>query len=184
MELLKDAETNKSSHRAIKTTLNPEVCHTCLENNFSFEFNSKGKLGYNCFVKEFGQILLQTPRGETTEYIGGHSDYVLTGMFGKRAIEGIMYLTQKYIIFANDEKDLSKKWEMIIPLKSIILNWELEEEMRQKYLKWDATPLDSFGFGSSFIRPNKGFDSQISDRLLVSISTKTIRPKNLNLVFR
>jgi hypothetical protein len=113
--LLKDAETNQSSLRAIKTTLYPRICPTCLENSFSFEFNSKGKLCYNCFVKEFGQILLQTPRGETTEYIGGHSEYVLTGIIGKRAVEGIMYLTQKYFIFANDEKDLSKKWEIIIP---------------------------------------------------------------------
>jgi len=173
IEFLKDAETNKSSQTSIKITLNPELCHTCLENTFSVEFNSKGKLCHNCFEKEYGKILLQTPRGETIEYNGGHRDYVLTGIFGKRAIGGIMYLTENYFVFATNNKDPSKRWEITMPLASIVLCQNREIEQRKKYSRWEATNPDSFGFGSGFTSPKKGFDSPMfPDRLLIPYTDK------------
>lgn len=46
--------------------------------------------------------------------------------------------------------------------------------MRQKYgLEWEATSTDSFGFGSSFVRPRKGFDYQaIPFRLVIPYTDK------------
>jgi len=168
--LLKDAETNQSSRRAIKTALNPRICPTCLENNFLFELNSKGRLCFNCFEKEFGKILMLPSNRANVEYIGGNSDYVLTG---KDTVAGKMYLTENYIIFAKDDKDLSKKREIIIPLDSIMIHGGLEEQMRQKYRRWEATPLDSFGFGSSFMRPTDGSASRWTpDRLVITYFDK------------
>ena len=173
-------ESNESFQEKFeaKSNLKPKLCHKCLENKSILEFRSMGELCLNCFEKEYGKILLQTSEAK---YDGGHKAHELTGIvegrmasaltkvLGKNAISGKMFLTENYFIFANDGSDLSKKWEIIIPLGSVILYWELEEKMRQKYgLGWEATSTDSFGFGSSFIRPKKGFDSQaIPYRLLI-----------------
>ena len=74
--------------------------------------------------------MLQT---SDAKYDGGHRDHVLTGILGTGSIPGIIYLTEDYFIFANDDRHLSKRWEIIIPLGSVILYWDLEEKMRQKY---------------------------------------------------
>jgi hypothetical protein len=73
-----------------------------------------------------------------------------------------LYLTENYFIFAKDEKEISKKWEIIIPLSSLILNWDIEEKERQKNVQWEGTTFDNFGFGSGFLR-----ESKKSDRLVV-----------------
>ena len=175
IELLKKAETNKTSQTAIKIMLNPELCHTCLENNSSFEFYSKGKLCINCFEKEYGKILLQTPIGDgkIVNYCGGHRDHVITGFLGTGAIGGRLCLTENYFIFATDDRDPSKRWEITIPLASVVLYQTLERDQRKKCAAWEATNPDSFGFGSSFLRPKKGFDSPIvPDRLLVPYTDK------------
>jgi hypothetical protein len=180
-------DTNQSNQKNIETTLNPKpiLCQTCHENLFTYEFSSTGKLCVNCFEKEYGKILLQTLEAKydagpmdhelaAHELTGiqkdGRALHALKKMLGKKAIVGSAYLTESYFIFAKDDIDLSKRWEIIIPLGSVILYWDLEEKMRQVYAKWEATPMDSFGFGSSFIRPKKNL---ISDtRLLIPYTDK------------
>jgi hypothetical protein len=66
-----------------------------------------------------------------------------------------MYLTEKCVIFSKDDKEISKRWEIFMPLSSVILNWEIEQQQRQKYVRWEATNYNNFGFGCGFIRESK-----------------------------
>ena len=152
--LLKEAAQNDSVRKAIISSLNPKLCNLCLENDFAVNFSSKGKLRLGCFEKEYGKILLQTEK-PIAEYHGGHKDYNPTGIFGKHSVAGMAYLTENHFIFAKDDKELTKKWELIIPLDSVILNWDLEEKQREKNIKWEGTTLYTFGFGSGFVREEK-----------------------------
>lgn len=63
-----------------------------------------------------------------------------------------MYLTENYFIFAKEDKDFAERWEIVIPLKSVISNRSSEEEKRQSYVEWEGTSINNFAFGSSFIR--------------------------------
>ena len=98
--------------------------------------------------------MLQTEK-PIAEYYGGHKDYNPTGIFSKHSVAGMAYLTENYFVFAKEEKELTKKWELIIPLDSIILNWDLEETQREKNIKWEGTTFYTFGFGSGFVREGK-----------------------------
>lgn len=64
-----------------------------------------------------------------------------------------MYLSENYFIFAKDEKDPAKRWEIVVPLNSVISDWSSEERERQKYTLWEGTSTNNFSFGSSFIHP-------------------------------
>jgi hypothetical protein len=64
-----------------------------------------------------------------------------------------MYLTENHLIFAKEDKDeISRRWEIIIPLAAVVLNWKSEVEERKGYIKWEGTTVDNFGFGSGFLR--------------------------------
>ena len=155
IKLLKDAEVAPSIQRAIKIVLNPALCNNCVENKYLFELNFGGKLCLSCFEEEYGKILLQTDDKESVEYFGGHKDHVIGGILGKHSQSGKMYLTEDHIIFAKDDKDISKKWELFIPLSSVILNWDVEERERQKNVQWEGTTFNNFGFGCGFMRRSK-----------------------------
>ena len=142
--LLKEAAQDDSVRKAIISSLNPRLCNLCLENDLAFNFSLMGKLCLGCFEKEYGKILLQTEK-PIAEYYGGHRDYNPTGIFSKHSVAGMAYLTENHFIFAKDEKELTKKWELIIPLDSIILNWDLEEKQREKNIKWEGTK-NSYGY--------------------------------------
>jgi Short C-terminal domain len=150
IQLLRDVVWNPSIQKAVKSALNPELCNTCAENEYTFEFNSVGKLCVSCFENEYGKILQETDDA-SAQYHGGHKDHILKGIVGKYNKSGQMYLTENYFIFAKDDKEVSKKWEIIVPLSSVVMNWDLEETQRKKYAEWEATKLNSFGFGSGFV---------------------------------
>jgi Short C-terminal domain len=163
IKLLKDAEESPQLQKAIITKVYPQLCNKCLENELSFEFNSIGKLCLSCFEKEYGKMLLQPQRQthkeeEIAHYNGGHKDHILAKKLGsKQSLPGKMYLTENYFIFAKEDKDLAKRWEIVIPLDSVISDRSSEEKERQKYTQWEGTSTNNFSFGSGFIHPlNKG----------------------------
>lgn len=98
--------------------------------------------------------MLQTEK-PIAEYYGGHKDYSSTRVFGKHSVAGRAYLTENHFIFAKDDKEVTKRWELIIPLDSVILNWDLEEKQRQKNIRWEGTTFYTFGCGSGFIEEEK-----------------------------
>ena len=61
-------------------------------------------------------------------------------------------MTENYVIFAKVDKDeVSKRWEIVIPLANITLDWRTEEEGRRKRIGWEGTTINNFGFGSGFL---------------------------------
>ena len=152
IRLLKDAEGDPSIQKKIKSILNPDLCTKCIKDKYVFEFHSTGNLCLNCFEEQYGKTLLQA---KEVEYHGGHKEHPLSGILGKHSQTGEMYLTENYAIFAKDDKEVSKRWEIFIPLSSVILNRDIEQQQRQKYVRWEATNYNSFGFGYGFIRESK-----------------------------
>lgn len=152
IRLLKDAEGDPSIQKKIKSILNPELCNECMSNKYVFEFRSTGNLCSNCFEDQYGKTLLQT---KEVEYHGGHTEHPLGGILGKHSQSGKMYLTANSAIFAKDDKEVSKRWEIFIPLSSVILNRDIEQQQRQKFVQWEATNYNNFGFGCGFIRESK-----------------------------
>jgi hypothetical protein len=144
IDLLRDAEVNSSTQKKIKGLLNPELCNTCLEEEYVFEFSADNKLCHNCFKERYGQILLQS---DAAEYHGGHRDHILGGILAKHQ-SGTMYLTENYLIFAKEDKDISKRWQITIPLSSVILHLDLEDK-RKKLVEWVGTNTDNFGLAAA-----------------------------------
>jgi hypothetical protein len=144
INLLKDASNNLSFQKAIAALKDPTLCSVCIENKFIYGFHSS-KLCLICFEEEYDKILLQADKD--VNYHHGHKDHV-----GGGKQPGKVYLTENYFIFAKEDKDIAKKWEIVIPLNSVILNWNLEEKERQKHVQWEGTTFNNFGFGSGFIR--------------------------------
>jgi hypothetical protein len=152
INLLRDAEADPTIQKKIKSMLNPQLCSKCVKDNYVFQFRSVGNLCSNCFGEQYGKTLLQADK---VEYYGGHKDQPLSGILGKNSQSGKMFLTENYVIFARDDKQISKRWEIFIPLSSVILNWDIEQQHRQKYAQWEATNYNNFGFGCGFIRESK-----------------------------
>ena len=45
-----------------------------------------------------------------------------------------MYLTENYLIFSKKDKEIPKRWQIAIPLSSVILQVDSEEKGRRKIL--------------------------------------------------
>jgi hypothetical protein len=67
--LLKEAAQDPSVKKSIMSSLNPNLCSLCLENDLFVNFSSVGKLCLGCFEKEYGKILLRTEK-PIAEYYG------------------------------------------------------------------------------------------------------------------
>jgi Short C-terminal domain len=159
INLLKRAEVDPFIQKKIKSMLNPELCTVCVNDKYVFEFHPSSKLCPNCFKEQYGQILLHS---DAVDYHGGHKDYILGGMLAQHQ-SGSMYLTEKYLIFSKKDKEISKRWQIAIPLSSVILHWDSEEKARRKLVEWAGTNIANFGFGSGFMeKPGK------SDAFIIS----------------
>jgi hypothetical protein len=91
---------------------------------------------------------LEVPKAE---YYGGHKAYLGGGAFGKYQI-GRLILSEDYIVFAKEDKNPSKRWEIIIPLQSIIVGrWGIEEVGRRQEISGTGTAIDNFGFGGGTV---------------------------------
>ena len=64
-----------------------------------------------------------------------------------------MYLTENYFIFRKTSKNPSEKWEIIIPLRSVLIKkWDVKEESRRQNISGIASSMgDGALIGGGFI---------------------------------
>jgi hypothetical protein len=103
------------------------ACLVCSKYVANFEFEAEN-LCFNCFEQKYGKLLLTANRAE---YYGGHKAHLAGGTFSEYE-SGNLYLTDDYFIFAKGNKEVSKRWEITIPLSSVILEqWNVRGEPRR-----------------------------------------------------
>jgi hypothetical protein len=93
---------------------------------------------------KYGRIIFQALKAE---YYGGHKVYLSGGVSGDYQF-GNLILTEHYLIFAKGDKNPMKRWEIIIPLDSVIVErWGIEEISRDGF----SSGADDIGIGSGMI---------------------------------
>jgi hypothetical protein len=125
------------------------ICVICTKNKPVFRF-SRDNICAHCFAEKYGQIVLQEDIGE---YHGGHKVHLAGGTFGEHE-SGKMYLTDKYLIFAKGDRNPDKRWEIEIPINSIVLEqWSVRSESRRQHIVGGGTAVtNSVGFGGGVIQ--------------------------------
>lgn len=112
-------------------------CTLC-EKNAAFIQFQEVSICNSCFEEKYGITRL---RVTNAEYHGGHKAYLAGGYFSKAQL-GTLYLTDNYLIFSKGDNESSKRWEITIPLRSIIIEkWGIEEESRRKDITGGAVAL-------------------------------------------
>ena len=124
------------------------ACHMCGKNVLSFEFESES-MCFECFEKKYGKVLLTAYNGE---YYGGHKVHLAGVTFGDYE-SGKMFLTEEHFIFAKGNKDISKRWEIVIPLSSVLIEqWSVKGESRRKQITGGGvSPANNIAFGGGVI---------------------------------
>ena len=124
------------------------ACHMCGKNVPSLEFESES-LCFKCFELKYGKVLLIAERGE---YYGGHKVHLAGGTFGDYE-SGKMFLTEEHFIFAKGNKEIFKRWEIIIPLNSVLIEqWNVRGESRRKQIAGGGvSPVDNIAIGGGVI---------------------------------
>lgn len=116
-------------------------CTACDKNAAFLHFKSSS-ICNSCFEEKYGPTRL---RITNAQYYGGHKAYLAGGYFSKFQI-GTIYLTDNYLIFSKGDKESSQRWEIIIPLSSVVIEkWGIEEESRRKDIVGGATALGDSG---------------------------------------
>lgn len=94
------------------------------------------------FTQKYGDVILFA---NLAYYYGGHKAYVAGGYFSQEQ-SGKMYMTEGHIIFSKEDKHPEKRWEIVIPIKSIQVNqWTIEEEVRRKQIAGGGTSIGDSG---------------------------------------
>jgi len=120
------------------------ACAMCGKNAYNYEFESEN-LCFSCFEQKYGKVLLFTNRGR------GHKVHLAGGAFSDYE-SGKMYLTEEYLIFAKGNKDASKRWEIIIPLSSVLIEqWNIKGESRRKQITGGGISSDNIAFGGGAV---------------------------------
>jgi hypothetical protein len=120
------------------------VCTNCVKNIFSFVFKGE-KLCMPCFEERYGSIIL---RGNGA-YYGGHKAFLAGGIISEQQY-GPMLLTDSHLIFEKQDKDPLKKWEIIIPLASVVVDrWRIEEVKRRSQITGGGGGIDIIDGGDS-----------------------------------
>jgi Short C-terminal domain len=147
INLLKDVKNNLRVQNAIALLEDPKLCNACAKRRYSYVLHLDN-LCIDCFVAKYGQILLQA---NVAEYYGGHKAYLAGGVFSKYQT-GKMYLTEHYFLFIRGDKDQSKRWEIVIPFSSIIMErWHVEEVGRRQTISGAGSSIDNLAFGGGSI---------------------------------
>lgn len=106
-------------------------------------------------VKGIGRIIKQTA---TAQYYGGHKAYLAGGTFGD-AQNGVLILTEKYLIFNKNAMRESKKWQIRIPLDKVILgDWKIDEKVRRKTMAGGGIGFGFFGGAGTIHDTGKSHD--------------------------
>lgn len=123
------------------------VCIACAKHASYFEFESEN-LCFDCFEKKYGRVLLTANRAE---YFGGHKVH-LAGVILSDYESGKMYLTDVYLIFAKGNNDVSNRWEIIIPLSSVVMEqWDVKGESRRKHIIAGGASSGNIAIGGGVI---------------------------------
>jgi hypothetical protein len=152
----------------IKGVMNPALmCTACNMDVFSFSFQ-KGieKLCRACFEQRCGKTLLATP---TAQYYGGHKAFLAGGMFSDSST-GSLVMTEKYLLFHTNDKKLENRWEIIIPIKDVIIGgWGVQEVTRRKQMSGFGGSADINQDGEGDIAMGGGFihESGKAHRLVI-----------------
>jgi hypothetical protein len=129
IDQFKDEKVNPSIVRAIALAKDPELCIQCAKKKYALKYSHDYNLCLDCFTNNYGKIILATL---DAEYYGGHKAYLSGGYFGKFQY-GRLILNEHYIIFAREHKDPAKRWKIVIPLDSVIVEkWGIEEISRKQ----------------------------------------------------
>jgi len=124
------------------------ACDICKRYVYNFEFSFQN-VCYGCFQNQYGKILLTADRGE---YYGGHKVHLSGGTWSDYE-SGKMYLTEEYFIFTKGNKDISKRWEIIIPLSSVLIEqWSVKGESRRKQITAGGISSGNIAFGGGTIQ--------------------------------
>lgn len=106
-------------------------------------------------IEEFGRTIKQTT---TAQYYGGHKAYIAGGTFGD-AQNGVLILTEKYLIFNKNAMRESKKWQIKIPLDKVILgDWKIDEKVRRKSMAGGGVGFGFFGGAGTIHDTGKSHD--------------------------
>lgn len=146
IDSVKDVETGIITNASFSVSSSiASGCNKCNDNFSTYQFQTP--LCQNCFEIEFGNVL----KTSVADYYGGHKAYIAGGAFTKSQV-GTLYLTENRIIFSKTDKDVSKRWEITIPLSSVETSmWHIEEESRRKQVAIGGGGIDNLGFGSGVI---------------------------------
>jgi hypothetical protein len=155
----KDEKINSSVSRANAVAKDPKLCIQCAKKRYALEYRHDYNLCLDCFSNNYGRIIIEAPMAE---YHGGHKAYLGGGAFDKFEY-GRLILSEHYLIFTRGHKDPTKRWEIVIPLDSVIIErWGIEEESRRKGISGGAFSYEGIGIGSGMIH-----DSGKSHRIVV-----------------
>lgn len=104
---------------------------------------------------EFGTVIKETPSGQ---YYGGHNAYLAGGTFGD-AQNGVLTLTEKYLIFNKNAMRESKRWQIVIPLDKVIVgDWKIDEKIRRKSMAGGGIGFGLFGGAGTIHDTGKSHD--------------------------
>ena len=140
----KDVKVNPSIERSIALAKDPKLCIQCAKKKYEVGLSRNYNLCLECFSYDYGRIIFQALNAE---YYGGHKIYLSGGVSGDLQY-GRLILTEHYVIFARGDKKPSKRWEIIIPLDSVIVErWGIEEVSREGF----SSGAGDIGVGSGMI---------------------------------
>ena len=140
----KDVKANPSIERSIALAKDPKLCIQCAKKRYEVGLSRNYNLCLNCFSDNYGRIIFQVLKAE---YYGGHKVYLSGGVSGDYQF-GRLILTEHYLVFAREDKKSSKRWEIIIPLDSVIVErWGIEEISRDGV----SSGAGDLGIGSGMI---------------------------------
>jgi hypothetical protein len=143
----KDVKVNPSIARSVALAKDPKLCIQCAKKKYEFRLSHDYNLCLYCFSDKYGRIIFQALQAE---YYGGHKVYLSGGVSGDFQY-GRLILTEHYLIFARGDKKPSKRWEIIIPLDSVIVErWGIEEISREGF----SSGAGDIGVGSGMIHGN------------------------------
>jgi hypothetical protein len=145
IDQFKDEKVNPSIVRAIALKRDPGLCIQCAKEKYALEYHHDYNLCLDCFTNNYGEIILAK---RDAEYYGGHKAYLSGGYFDKFQ-SGRLILSEHYLIFAREHGDPAKRWEIVIPLDSVIVErWGIEEISRKQGVSGGAGDI---GIGSGMI---------------------------------
>jgi hypothetical protein len=140
----KDEKVNPSIVRAIALARDSKLCIQCAKKKYELKFSRDFNLCLDCFSDNYGRIIFHALNAQ---YYGGHKVYLSGGYSGDFQY-GRLILTEHYLIFGRGNKKPSERWEIIIPLDSVIVErWGIEEISREGF----SSGAGDIGIGSGMI---------------------------------